>query len=74
MKASTERNILRWLHILLSIPIVGYVYGPVANIPEAVFVVRWILFPIIIVSGFWMWKGSWIKKQFKSYESVSNKL
>lgn len=65
MKASTERNILRWSHILLSIPIVGYIYGPVASIPEAAFAVRWILLPIIIASGFWMWKGSWIKKQFK---------
>jgi thiosulfate reductase cytochrome b subunit len=64
MKASTERNIMRWLHIILSVPIVGYIYGPVARIPEAVTTVRWILFPIVILSGLWMWKGHWIKKRF----------
>ncbi len=65
MKASTERNILRWMHIILSIPIVGYIYGPVAAIPPAVTMVRWVLFPIVILSGLWMWKGYWIKNFFK---------
>jgi hypothetical protein len=64
MKASVERKIIRWLHILISIPIVGYVYGPVASIPEAVIVIRWILFPILILSGFWMWIGNRVKKWF----------
>ena len=64
MKASTERNIMRWLHIILSVPIVGYIYGPVASSPEVVTTVRWILFPIVIVSGFWMWKGHWVRKWF----------
>lgn len=33
MKASTERVLIRWIHILFSIPIVGYIYGPVAESP-----------------------------------------
>ncbi len=66
MKASTERSIIRWLHILLSIPIIGYIYGPVSEIPEAAIAVRWVFFPIVIISGLWMWKGHWLKKQFKS--------
>ena len=65
MKAATERKIIRWLHIIASIPIVGYIYGPVAEKPEAVFVVRFILFPLIIISGLWMWKGHAIKSWFK---------
>jgi hypothetical protein len=64
MKASVERKIIRWLHILISIPIVGYVYGPVASIPEAVTTIRWVLFPILILSGFWMWIGNKVKKLF----------
>lgn len=65
MKASTERSIIRWLHIVLSIPIIGYIYGPVSSIPMAVTAVRWVLFPIVILSGFWMWKGYWVKKLFQ---------
>jgi thiosulfate reductase cytochrome b subunit len=70
MKASTERQILRWVHIVLSIPIIGYIYGPVASIPTAVITVRWVLFPIVVLSGFWMWKGYWIKK---TVTNLSNK-
>lgn len=65
MKASTERMILRWVHIVLSIPIVGYIYGPVSQISEAVVAVRWVIFPIVILSGLWMWKGHWVKKLFQ---------
>jgi thiosulfate reductase cytochrome b subunit len=65
MKAATERKIIRWFHILASIPIIGFVYGPVSTIPEAVVVVRWVIFPLVILSGFWMWKGHVIKKWFR---------
>jgi thiosulfate reductase cytochrome b subunit len=70
MRASTERKIIRWLHIVLSIPIVGYIYGPVSTIPQAVVAVRFVLFPLVILSGLWMWKGAalrgFISKQKKS--------
>ena len=66
MTAATERKILRWTHLVLSIPIVGYIYGPVAAIPEAVIAVRFVFFPIVILSGLWMWKGQWMKKKFLS--------
>ena len=57
MKASTERLIIRWIHILLSIPVIGYIYGPVARLHYAASAVRWVFFPIIVLSGFWLWKG-----------------
>lgn len=65
MKASTERKVIRWMHIILSIPIVGYIYGPVSQIPEAVTMIRWLLFPIVVLSGLWMWKGHWVKGVFR---------
>jgi hypothetical protein len=61
MKASTERKIIRWLHILLSVPVIGYFYGPVASIPQAAFTTKYIFLPIIILSGFWLWKGHALK-------------
>lgn len=51
MKAATERKIIRWFHIIASIPIVGYIYGPVKNFPNAVFGIKWIIFPLIVFSG-----------------------
>jgi thiosulfate reductase cytochrome b subunit len=65
MKAATERKIIRWFHILASIPIIGFVYGPVSTIPEAVTMVRWVIFPLVILSGFWMWKGYVVKRWFR---------
>jgi thiosulfate reductase cytochrome b subunit len=69
MKASTQRKIWRWIHIILSIPIIGFVYGPVATIPQATFAVRWIFFPIVVISGLWMWKGHVVKRWLKTKQS-----
>jgi hypothetical protein len=66
MNASTERKIIRWIHILLSIPIIGYIYGPVAQIPEAALMVRVFFFPVIVISGFYLWKGHLLKKWRRS--------
>lgn len=52
---------MRWFHILISIPIVGYIYGPVSEIPQAVIAVRYVIFPALALSGLWLWKGAAIK-------------
>lgn len=72
MKASLERKIMRWVHILFSIPVVGYIYGPVASIPQSALIVRWIIFPIVVLSGFWMWKGHWLKRKLRSKKIERN--
>lgn len=64
MKAATERLIIRWFHMLASIPILGYVYGPVAQLPQAAFMVKTVILPLVILSGLWLWKGYWVKKFF----------
>jgi hypothetical protein len=65
MKAATERKIIRWVHILISIPIVGLIYGPVQNFPRAVFAIKWFFFPLVMLSGLWLWKGHLVKKRLK---------
>jgi hypothetical protein len=50
-----ERDLIRAMHLLLSIPILGYLYGPVASIPQAAWFVRWVAMPLVIVSGLWLW-------------------
>lgn len=62
MSGATERKIMRWIHLVLSVPIIGYIYGPVADRPEAVFVTRVVFVPIVILTGLWMWKGHLVKK------------
>ena len=69
MKASTERKVIRWIHIIASIPIIGFIYGPVKNIPEAVTMIQWVLFPLIVFSGLWLWKGQWVRRRIRNVKS-----
>jgi thiosulfate reductase cytochrome b subunit len=51
------RSILRWIHIVFAIPIIGYIYSPFEDIPNYAPVVRFVAVPVIALSGLWMWKG-----------------
>ena len=62
MKESTKRSILRWIHIVLAIPIAGYVYSPFAELPNYAPVVRFVSVPIMVLTGFWMWKGHAVRR------------
>lgn len=64
MKESTKRAILRWIHIIFSIPIIGYVYSPFKNLPDYAPVVRYISIPVLVATGLWMWKGQAVKRLF----------
>jgi hypothetical protein len=56
MSSLQERTFIRTLHLVLSIPIIGYIYGPVAHIPPAASFTRFVAVPIVIMSGIWMWQ------------------
>ena len=57
IRNTTKRAILRCFHLILSIPILGYVYSPFAELPNYAPVVRFVSIPVLILSGFWMYAG-----------------
>jgi len=57
MSNATKRAILRWIHLIFAIPIIGYVYSPFAELPNYAPVVRFVSIPVLILSGFWMYAG-----------------
>jgi len=57
MNPGTIRLIFRWMHIVVSIPILGYVYSPFDQIPNYAPMTRFFFVPVMILSGLWMWKG-----------------
>ena len=57
MSNATKRAILRSIHLIFAIPIIGYIYSPFAELPNYAPVVRYIAFPIILLSGLWMYAG-----------------
>ena len=57
MNNATKRSILRWIHLIFAIPIIGYVYSPFAELPNYAPIVRFVSIPVLILSGFWMYAG-----------------
>lgn len=54
---ATTRSILRWIHLVLAIPILGYIYSPFEDIPQYAPLVRFVFVPAIILVGYWMYAG-----------------
>src|SRR3954467_940623 len=57
MTNATKRSILRWTHLIVTIPILGYIYEPAAEVEQYAGGVRFLFVPIIILSGYWMYAG-----------------
>src|SRR5947208_9784056 len=53
----TKRTILRCVNLILSIPILGYIYGEPAEVQQHARATRSVFVPVIILSGFWMYSG-----------------
>ena len=62
MKDATQRMIVRWIHIVLAIPIFGYIYSPFQVLPDYAPVTRFVFFPVMLLSGLWMWKGHLVRR------------
>jgi hypothetical protein len=62
MKEATQRSIVRWIHIVFSIPILGYIYSPFEEIPKYAPRVRFVVVPLMLLSGVWMWKGHVLRR------------
>lgn len=61
---SRQRTIFRWIHIVLGIPIAGYVYSPFEELPNYAPLVRFVFLPVIVLTGLWMWKGDVVRRLF----------
>ncbi len=57
MKPSTKRIILRIVHLVAVIPVLGYVYQPVAEAAEYQRFTQLVFIPLAILTGYWMYMG-----------------
>jgi hypothetical protein len=62
MNQGTIRLIFRWIHIVFSIPILGYIYSPFDQIPNYASITRFVFVPVLVLSGLWMWKGHVLRR------------
>lgn len=57
MRAHTKRLILRIVHLVAVIPVLGYVYQPVAEAAEYQRFAQFTFIPLAILTGYWMYMG-----------------
>jgi hypothetical protein len=70
MTQATVRTIFRWIHIVFSIPILGYIYDSPTDTPNYAWSIREVFVPTMVLSGLWMWKGHWVRRLFSSGAQV----
>ena len=56
------RSVFRWIHLVFSIPILGYIYSPFDKLPGYAFRTRYVFVPVMMLSGLWMWKGHVVRR------------
>ena len=54
---ATKRSVLRWSHLVFTIPILGYIYGEPSDVQQYVGGARYIFVPVLMLSGYWMYAG-----------------
>jgi thiosulfate reductase cytochrome b subunit len=62
MNQHITRSIIRWIHIVVAIPILGYIYSPFEKLPDYAPATRFVFFPVMVVTGLWMWKGHVVRR------------
>jgi predicted tellurium resistance membrane protein TerC len=72
ISVAAQRMIFRWTHLVLAIPIIGYVYSPFEELPNYAPVVRFIAIPVLILTGLWMWKGHLLRRLFSKRAAQQN--
>jgi len=58
ISSTTKRSILRWFHLVLTIPILGFIYGDPAQVQQYAGGARYIFVPALMLSGYWMYAGA----------------
>jgi hypothetical protein len=57
MNQGTKRSILRWIHLIVVIPILGYIYLSPSEVAQYAGATRFTFVPVLMLSGYWMYAG-----------------
>jgi hypothetical protein len=74
MNRGLTRRIFRWIHLVFSIPILGYIYSPFDKLPAYAFKTRYIFVPVMILTGLWMWKGHVVRRLFSKRSALGTEV
>jgi hypothetical protein len=68
----SQRVVFRWIHIILSIPILGYIYSPFERLPDYAPATRFVFLPLMVFTGLWMWKGHAVRRLFSKRSGLQS--
>ena len=60
------RTMLRWVHIIAAIPLLGYIYSPFDKLPLYAPPTRFVFFPLMVLTGLLLWKGHLLRRRSAS--------
>jgi thiosulfate reductase cytochrome b subunit len=72
MTAATKRSILRWIHIIFALPLIGFVYGPPSEVEQYRPNFQFVFLPVVLVTGLWMWKGDALRRLISKKTPVAS--
>ena len=76
MPPAAQRKVLRWIHLVFSIPILGYIYGPIADVQQYVDAVRFVFVPTTVQNrlkreqekGLRLWLNCWCENKQRNHQ------
>jgi hypothetical protein len=74
MKDITLRLAARWVHLVVGIPIIGYIYSPFERLPGYAPATRFVFVPVMILTGLWMWKGHLLRRVIRRSQTREEQL
>jgi len=72
MNMPSQRTIFPWIHVILSIPVYGYIYSPFDKLPGYATPARFVFFPAMVLTGLWMWKGHVLQRLVSKRSAQAN--
>lgn len=64
MTVARLRTIFRWVHIVLGLTLLCYVYSPFHKYIAFQIFVKFAAIPVIVISGLWLWKFNVFNRLF----------
>ncbi len=65
MVSNNIRILLRWMHIVLGFVILCYIYSPFSKYFLFQLFIKFIVVPVIVLTGVWLWKFKEFNKFFR---------
>ena len=72
MTEAAKRSIVRCVHLILAIPILGYIYSPFEKLPDYAPRTRFVFVPLMVLSGLWMWKGQVVRRLISKRSAIES--